>query len=280
MAYNKPSVLPAWAETAANPADIVQPTNAEIQAGWPNTGVPPSRQRFNWILSFCANAVRYFCQRGLPDYDSAETYGLNARCIGDDGNTYVSLQSNNTNHAPSSNPLWWARWGFTLSQLNASQLTQANVGVDDDSTKVANTHFVKAAISAALTTLGGYATQAWVAAQNFATQTWVQAWATAGFAVGFGANGYIKLPNWLGGFILQWGQGYWSSSDQTVSWPIAFPNACCTAYASCYWGYSSNNTTSAFAITGYGTTYISVHPNRRTDSTPSGGIPFVIGIGY
>ncbi|WP_420023771.1 pyocin knob domain-containing protein [Cereibacter azotoformans] len=50
---------------------------------------------------------------------------------------------------------------------------------------------------------------------------------SAGFATSKSSNGYIKLPNSLGGLIIQWGEGVTSvegAADNTF--PIAFPNAC------------------------------------------------------
>lgn len=138
MAITKPPVLPAWAETG----DKVQPTNAELQAGWPLSAIPPSRQRFNWILNFCANAVRYFSRRSIADYDAAETYMAGDRIIGDDGKTYVSLLDNNTANTPSTSPTKWERWGFTPTQLNAAGVftTQAQF---DSSTKPCTTAFAQ-----------------------------------------------------------------------------------------------------------------------------------------
>ena len=61
--YTKPTVLPAWGESAGG-VDVLQPSNAEIQAGWPLSNVPPSRKRFNWILKYLAQGVRYILQIG------------------------------------------------------------------------------------------------------------------------------------------------------------------------------------------------------------------------
>lgn len=113
MAITKPPVLPAWADAG----DKVQPSNAELSVGWPVSSTPPSRQRFNWVLNFVANAVRYFSRRGLVDYDSAETYMTGDRVIGDDGKTYKCLADNTAGFAPSSNPAKWGRWGFTLPEM-------------------------------------------------------------------------------------------------------------------------------------------------------------------
>jgi hypothetical protein len=99
---------------------MVQPSNAQIQAGWPESATPPARQYFNWLFYFITNAVRYYAQRGLTDYNAGETYQLNARVIGDDGNTYVSLQNANTGNTPSTSGSWWAQWGLTLAEIASS----------------------------------------------------------------------------------------------------------------------------------------------------------------
>lgn len=114
MALTKPPVLPPWADSG----DKVQPSDVEIQAGWPLSNVPPSRQRFNWLLNFLSNGIRYLTRRGMPDYAADETYMTGDRIIGDDGKTYRSIQDTNLNHTPSSSPLWWERWGFGASELS------------------------------------------------------------------------------------------------------------------------------------------------------------------
>lgn len=52
-------------------------------------------------------------------------------------------------------------------------------------------------------------------------------WAFLGFAILKATNGYIKLPDWLGGLILQWGKvnAVPSGSAVTVTFPLYFPNA-------------------------------------------------------
>lgn len=120
MAITKPPVLPAWADAG----DKVQPSNAELSVGWPVSSTPPSRQRFNWVLNYVANAVRYFSRRGLVDYDAAETYMTGDRIIGDDGKTYRSLIDNNTAQTPSTSPTKWERWGFSLADLGVNAQTQ------------------------------------------------------------------------------------------------------------------------------------------------------------
>lgn len=105
--YNKPAVLPAWAEDKVGvPADMLQPVDADIKVGWPLSAIPPSRQRFNWLLNYAMNAVRYFMQRGLPAYDAAEDYPLHARVQDASGNEYRCIQAG-TGHTPATSPTWW-----------------------------------------------------------------------------------------------------------------------------------------------------------------------------
>lgn len=112
----KPVVSSVWASTAT---DNVTPTDAFIAAGWPQSTTPPSRGRFNWLLNYLYNGVRYFSRRGIADYDAAETYMTNDKTMGPDGLTYISLVDNNIAHTPSSSPTQWARWGMAKSETDA-----------------------------------------------------------------------------------------------------------------------------------------------------------------
>lgn len=113
MTQIRPTTLPVWAEAG----DKAQPSNSEINNGWPNSTIPPSRQRFNWILNFLANGMRYLLQRGIAEWDSAESYPIGAKV------TYGALEykslTANTNKQPDTNPSDWDIWGFTASNFSA-----------------------------------------------------------------------------------------------------------------------------------------------------------------
>lgn len=110
--YNRPDSVPAWAESG----DKVQPTNAELQVGWPLTNVPPSRQRFNWLLNWLSNAVRYFLQIGVSEWNEAETYRTGSR-VQYDGLTYVSLVDDNAGNQPDTSTVEWERWAYGNSDI-------------------------------------------------------------------------------------------------------------------------------------------------------------------
>lgn len=136
-APSKPAVRPIWADTAGPPLDLVDPGDAFITAGWPSSGTPPSRGRFNFILKYVWDGIRYLCQHGLPEYDSAETYGHAATVLnGADGLIYFSLQDNNTNHAPGSSPTWWTSPAVPTRPPG------------DNNAYVSSTQFVAAAVAA------------------------------------------------------------------------------------------------------------------------------------
>ena len=47
-----------------------------------------------------------------------------------------------------------------------------------------------------------------------------------GFAASFSTNGYVKLPSWLGGLMVQWGKATQGSYNDTVLFNVAFSTAC------------------------------------------------------
>jgi len=52
-----------------------------------------------------------------------------------------------------------------------------------------------------------------------------------GFAMLKASNGYIVLPPWLGGFVIQWGTIYIAAAQTNVPYPMTYPNACAVTLA-------------------------------------------------
>ncbi len=85
-----------------------------------------------------------------------------------------------------------------------------------------------------------------------------------GFAVSLAANGYVALPSWLGGLVIQWGYVPGSLDDLTalISFPMAFPNQCLNVSATADGSQSGASTfvgvglqkvsVSQFRMNGYG----------------------------
>ena len=140
--YTKPAVRAAWGDTAVPGAgnDIVDPNTypsaaERVAPGWPSTATPPARQYFNWVLNWVSQGIRYFCQRGVADYDSAETYGAGATVRGPDGILYQALVAT-TGNTPASSP---AQWG----PLTAASPTSTA----DNTNKVATTSWVQSVLA-------------------------------------------------------------------------------------------------------------------------------------
>lgn len=137
MALTKPPVKPVWAELGTNPADIIVPLDAEIQAGWPNVTTPPARQRFNWVLNFCANGIRYLTRRGMPDWAADETYEIHDIVRGPNFLLYRSRINTNINHSPAASPNQWERFGNATSRIYMYDYFPFKDGTTSDQTVVA-----------------------------------------------------------------------------------------------------------------------------------------------
>jgi len=81
-----------------------------------------------------------------------------------------------------------------------------------------------------------------------------------GFAINLASNGYITLPSWLGGLIIQWGTtpGISSGGTLTVSFPIAFPIASIKAVTTFFSSGSHGYTVSLGNNVGAGATNTSM----------------------
>ncbi len=134
MAITRPPVLPAWAEAG----DKVQPSNAEIAVGWPLSNTPPSRQRFNWVLNYLANAVQYLTKRGFAEWDAGETYDLNDTVIGPDGEVYRSTANSNKGNNPTTATGSWALW----SSNNALYLATTLRALCDSNRIILQNHYL------------------------------------------------------------------------------------------------------------------------------------------
>jgi hypothetical protein len=122
--YTKPTVRNAWADTAVPTTDIVDPGNAFVTAGWLQSAIAPARQYFNWLLNWASAGIRYFMQRGIVDWDTAELYQSGA-VVQQGGFVYQSLVNNNTGQNPATTPASWGPLeGYaTLVNLNSYVLT-------------------------------------------------------------------------------------------------------------------------------------------------------------
>jgi hypothetical protein len=124
--------------------------------------------------------------------------------------------------------------------------------VPDNSTKVATTAWVHAAMASIAT--------------------------AAGFVFSFGASGYVKLPSWLGGFIVQWG-GFTASGAGFATWtfPLAFPNSPRFVGGTCNVNVPTGNLTILVDAAGWSTTGASVAVVNAGAFVAFGTVMFAVG---
>lgn len=118
------------------------------------------------------------------------------------------------------------------------------------------------------------------------TQTTAGTWATApstiqgaggistlwaGFASGFSANGYQKLPT---GLIIQWGVATMSGGAMTITLPMTFPNACVSVVGNNRYSSTGMTTNNIVATEVFSTSQIKLTSNAVI------GQAFWIAIGY
>ncbi len=129
----KRPVRPIWADSGdRNDA----PSDGALEAGWPLSNTPPTRQRFNWILNWLDGAIAYVTRRGVPDYDAAQPYQFNDR-VQHAGSVWRCRLDGTQGVAPGTNIQRWERWGLlesevaqmdadTLAAVRASGIRAAN----------------------------------------------------------------------------------------------------------------------------------------------------------
>ena len=103
-----------------------------------------------------------------------------------------------------------------------------------------------------------------------------------GFSISLGANGYIALPIWLGGLIIQWatGTGTTSQTSEIIPWPLQFPNQCFKALVSPRATNFVDAQNAWHILRSYSTTGVAVHAQSSVSTWTEPLIPDVIGIGY
>ncbi|SED11446.1 gp53-like domain-containing protein [Pseudomonas anguilliseptica] len=157
-----------------------------------------------------------------------------------------------------------------------------------NNTQAASTGFVQAAIAAIAT-----ATEVLKGILRIGTQAEVNAGTLDdvavtpkklrfGFSMSLTANGYITFPTWLGGLIVQWGTSGAVTYDArlTVSYPIAFPNACFAVLTNYKAPATQTDHCQSYGVANVGTTSFQVE-NQWVYGGNAGNFTAVwVGFGY
>jgi len=94
----------------------------DILRGWgvafDQTGGIPPMEWFNALAKRTDQAIRYFMQRGLPEWSASEDYPLGSY-VQYAGSTYLSKRAN-TNKQPNANVNDWGRWSVTRDEFDTA----------------------------------------------------------------------------------------------------------------------------------------------------------------
>lgn len=157
-------------------------------------------------------------------------------------------------------------WGNTSARL----ATQAEAEAGTDNVKQMSPLRVAQAIAAQFALISA-ATESTAGIAKVATQAQTNAGADdasivtpkkllSGVSMNLGPSGYLVLPAWLGGLIVQWGTVTSSGSSDSVTFPIAFPSTCLSvspgsmeeATGNYYFGQVTAKSTTGFTLAKYG----------------------------
>ncbi len=240
-------LVEAWAmgdTTKTNPIPVpsqqgITPGAASWTDGFPplcatplaSGGIPPSKADMNGGLYQMSAVDVWMCAGGGFPYNSAfQTaiggYPKGARVLMASGGGYwVSTVDNNMTD-PDTGGAGWA-----TVDTNAITALTGDVSATGPGSAVAAVKWPSpGTIGSTTPNTGAFTTLTATTpgSSDNSTNAATTAWCLLGFAVSLGANGYLKLPRWLGGVVMQWGTTGTlpSNSTQSVSFQIAFPTSC------------------------------------------------------
>lgn len=120
--YNRPDAAQSgWCDLG----EAVRPTDPDIQIGWPNTQIPPARQKFNWLDKQQDAAIKYICRVGIAQWAAAEQYQGFGLVIGSNGSVYWNLRACQNVDPRFDNAGFWELTPIRLSDADARYITQA-----------------------------------------------------------------------------------------------------------------------------------------------------------
>jgi hypothetical protein len=121
MSIVKTTLSAPWGSGA--PSNLADPGGIN-DGGMPSGAKSIPRRWLNWILNKVDTQVRYLLGRGVPDYDSWESYSVGDRMQCNDGvglNTYkcivASVGDGTGGNSPVTAPTYWIKWGFTAGEI-------------------------------------------------------------------------------------------------------------------------------------------------------------------
>jgi len=174
---------------------------------------PPTVEEFNWLFNRLCLQLQYLNTQGEAFFWQASTaYAVGDIAYSTTLPSYAYLECTVAGTTAATEPTW-PDAGSTVTDGTVTWIVRdLRVATEssDNSSKKVTTSWLRSNIQSLVSGC-------------------IEAVATAaGFSYYFDVVGYIKLPSWLGGFIIQWGyvsDTYWTSgSFRTFNYAVTFPN--------------------------------------------------------
>lgn len=200
---SKPDVNVIWAETGeVSPFDAAKQRLGYIDE-------IPFFDNFNWLMQQHSKFMKHVNQEGVPVWDANTIYSLLGLAKAPrDGNLYRCVVEESSGNEPVNGSgivhSDWVRVTFTAVEISTNiikQATETEVGVARIATETETLNLTDNSTIITPRKLG------------------------LGFTASFGLTGYIKLPRWLGGFMMQWGFSALTNNiaGTVINYPAAYP---------------------------------------------------------
>lgn len=196
---------------------------------------PPTKEEFNWLFQQFCLKLQYLDSQGTKFFrQNTHTYAVGDKAYSPTLPSYAYLECIVAGTTASAEPVWPAVGSTIEDEAVTWAVRDMRVAddSDDNSTKLSTTAWIRNNIQSLVSgCIGAVAT-------------------AAGFSYNLAANGYIKLPSWLSGLMMQWGKtaSMGLNTSLVVTLPIAFPTAALMANATVI-GANTQTTATVTTIT-------------------------------
>ena len=243
---------------ASVPSQFERPADSLIDRGWAGGAAedPPEAKWENWWHNRVDEALAEIEQNGALTWFEDVPYGIGATARSGGKNWIAAIASTGIEPGGVDDVGHWQELSLEIaSKAEAEDGDEATANNVKRMTPLRVLQAIKAQLISATESVVGMlriGTEAEINAGVRDDVVVTPKKLRMGFSISLTANGYVALPAWLGGLIIQWGTRacYFTGSAQNnfVTFPVAFPNGAFIANVS----FAGENVISTTIVTGVG----------------------------